>query len=199
MDETDRDEEARSLKRCTRREALSVACAAAAWLVIGRGADAQSPGPGWTSIGAPTRFKAGQPVKIVLPGGKGLIVTRMSASALMAVSAVCTHQGCEVKWDTATKKLVCPCHGAEFTTAGKVLRGPARTPLPRVAALQKGGKIFVDARALATAASARRGKGGGKDGENDDRHDGERSEREHGRHGHNGHEDDRREHDRDDD
>ena len=39
----------------------------------------------------------------------------------------CTHQGCEVNPNPYS--LVCPCHGSEFDTHGKVLSPPAEEPL----------------------------------------------------------------------
>ena len=53
---------------------------------------------------------------------------------VFAYSAICTHQGCTVAYKSATKKLICPCHGAEFDpmNSGKVVTGPAETALPKV-------------------------------------------------------------------
>lgn len=44
-----------------------------------------------------------------------------------AVLMLCTHKQCEVK--PAGNILACPCHGAEFTFSGKVLKEPAETDL----------------------------------------------------------------------
>ncbi len=46
-----------------------------------------------------------------------------------AVLAECTHRGCQP--DPAGDRLVCPCHGSEFSLVGTVLEGPADQPLPR--------------------------------------------------------------------
>lgn len=43
------------------------------------------------------------------------------------VSKVCTHMGCIL--DLSGNKLLCPCHGSEFSLDGKVLEGPARDAL----------------------------------------------------------------------
>jgi cytochrome b6-f complex iron-sulfur subunit len=60
---------------------------------------------------------------------------------LLAVSTVCTHKQCDVKWKS--DKYVCPCHEAEFAPDGKVLLGPAKQPLPTYAAKIENGKVLV--------------------------------------------------------
>ncbi|GCE27871.1 hypothetical protein KDA_33550 [Dictyobacter alpinus] len=51
-----------------------------------------------------------------------------------AYEKACTHEGVKVNYDPAKKLLVCPAHGAIFDPAngGKVVQGPADTPLPMV-------------------------------------------------------------------
>jgi thiosulfate dehydrogenase [quinone] large subunit len=55
-------------------------------------------------------------------------------SGVFAYSAICTHQGCTVTYKASTKKLTCPCHGAQFDpfANGSVTTGPAETPLAKV-------------------------------------------------------------------
>jgi len=45
-----------------------------------------------------------------------------------AFSARCTHLGCPVQ--RTADGFSCPCHGARFDMAGRVLSGPARRALP---------------------------------------------------------------------
>jgi cytochrome b6-f complex iron-sulfur subunit len=41
------------------------------------------------------------------------------------INAICTHLGCVVPWNTAENKFMCPCHGSQYDSTGKVVRGPA--------------------------------------------------------------------------
>jgi len=49
--------------------------------------------------------------------------------AVRAVSATCTHLGCQVHWDGKDGKFRCPCHGGVYDPTGKVLEGPPPRPL----------------------------------------------------------------------
>jgi len=60
-----------------------------------------------------------------------IIVIRSTDSQYIALSKVCTHQGCEVGYDHANNKLPCPCHGSEFDRDGNVLQGPATSKLTK--------------------------------------------------------------------
>lgn len=46
-----------------------------------------------------------------------------------AVLTRCMHRGCTVEPEQG--RLVCPCHGSEYTSGGAVLKGPTREPLIR--------------------------------------------------------------------
>ncbi|HEX2068615.1 MAG TPA: FAD-dependent oxidoreductase [Actinomycetota bacterium] len=62
---------------------------------------------------------------IVRHGLKKLAVYRDESGALHRVSAVCTHLGCIVHWNSLERSWDCPCHGSRFGIEGKVLNGPA--------------------------------------------------------------------------
>jgi Rieske Fe-S protein len=61
--------------------------------------------------------------------GKRLIVIRVSATEVVALSAVCTHTGCTVRYTPINADIECPCHGSTFALDGKVTHGPAARPL----------------------------------------------------------------------
>ncbi|GAB4346879.1 MAG: Rieske (2Fe-2S) protein [Candidatus Abyssubacteria bacterium] len=85
-----------------------------------------------TEAGATRLALAELPVgsaKVVRYKGEPAIVVRMGERSIRALSAVCTHLGCIVKWDGAKNMLVCPCHAAFFDLNGNVVGGPAPRPL----------------------------------------------------------------------
>jgi len=69
--------------------------------------------------------------KIVSYKGNPTIVVH-ATEGMTALSAVCTHLGCLVRWEKARGELFCPCHAGRFDLNGKVLGGPPPKPLPKV-------------------------------------------------------------------
>jgi glycine/D-amino acid oxidase-like deaminating enzyme/nitrite reductase/ring-hydroxylating ferredoxin subunit len=67
------------------------------------------------------------------PGQGGIIrqgVSKIAAcrdleGKLHLNSAVCTHLGCHVHWNSTEQCWDCPCHGSHFAPDGAVLNGPA--------------------------------------------------------------------------
>lgn len=70
--------------------------------------------------------------RLVNHGGKTLAVFRTDEGEVRALSAVCTHMACLVKWNKAEASWDCPCHGSRFDTEGNVVDGPAITGLAPV-------------------------------------------------------------------
>jgi Rieske Fe-S protein len=66
---------------------------------------------------------------VVLPT-QHIAIYRNDEGQLHALSSVCTHRGCDVKWNDRDHVWDCPCHGSRFATTGAVLKGPAVRPLP---------------------------------------------------------------------
>ena len=58
-------------------------------------------------------------------GLKKVAVYRDEHGNLQERSAVCTHLGCIVKWNSSEHTWDCPCHGSRFDKDGQVLNGPA--------------------------------------------------------------------------
>lgn len=49
--------------------------------------------------------------------------------ALRALAITCPHLGCSFNFDTGLGHFLCPCHGSQFALDGKILHGPATSPL----------------------------------------------------------------------
>lgn len=60
----------------------------------------------------------------------GIIIAHTSSDAIVALSDVCTHQGCTVQFN-GTNGFVCPCHGSTFALDGTVTGGPAPSALAK--------------------------------------------------------------------
>jgi Rieske Fe-S protein len=65
---------------------------------------------------------------------------------LLAVSGICTHQGCLLQLNQTARRLDCPCHRTAFALSGNVLfsqlqRSPG--PLPRLNVRDRGGEVEV--------------------------------------------------------
>ena len=97
------------------------------------------------SVKASTKGKGNQIIKVAeLPVGKtyNFVHSAQGVPAILfrtktgvfAYSAICTHQGCSVAYKSSTKKLICPCHAAQFDpfANAKVVSGPAERALDKV-------------------------------------------------------------------
>ncbi len=81
--------------------------------------------------------------KLVRYKNKPSIIIRLKEQEVYALSAVCTHLGCIVKWQDETKELLCPCHAARFDLYGNILGGPAPKPLPAYKAVIEEDRILI--------------------------------------------------------
>jgi thiosulfate dehydrogenase [quinone] large subunit len=97
------------------------------------------------SVKASTKGKGIQIIKVAeLPVGKTFnfvhsaqgvpAILFRTKTGVFAYSAICTHQGCSVAYKSSTKKLICPCHAAQFDpfANAKVVSGPAERALDKV-------------------------------------------------------------------
>lgn len=84
--------------------------------------------------------------RVLAQGLKGdptyIVVESDQAIANYGINAVCTHLGCVVPWNNSENKFMCPCHGSQYDSTGKVVRGPAPLSLALVHAdVTEDGKI----------------------------------------------------------
>jgi Rieske Fe-S protein len=73
---------------------------------------------------------------IVEYAGERVAAYRRADGSMTMVSPVCTHLKCLVHWNAAETSWDCPCHGSRFGVDGRVLEGPALSPLGRVEATE---------------------------------------------------------------
>lgn len=52
-------------------------------------------------------------------------------SGFIGLSALCTHKGCTIKWESERRLFTCPCHDGLFDERGNVVAGLPLRPLPR--------------------------------------------------------------------
>jgi Rieske Fe-S protein len=99
----------------------------------------------WVRAGTTSDLKPDEPVPRVLSVSRvdGWYRARARETVFLvwdgdrqirALSATCTHLGCQVAWVAKDKKFRCPCHGGVFDAAGAVLEGPPPRPLDAIEA-----------------------------------------------------------------
>ncbi|MFO0630054.1 MAG: Rieske (2Fe-2S) protein [Polyangiales bacterium] len=137
----------------TRRDALLDAAIAAtatcvgvmaAWPAARSLSPAAVPPEGRGVVGARRDFAPGTAVTRAL-GALPVLVTASPDGVLRAFDARCTHLGCAVGFDPASREIACACHGGRFALDGRVLAGPPPAPLRALRVEVVGDDVFVEA------------------------------------------------------
>lgn len=81
--------------------------------------------------------------KIFKFGSAPAVLVNTAEGTLVALSAICTHLTCTVRYDGETGTLFCPCHNGRFDLSGNVLSGPPPRPLETYAVDVSGPDIIV--------------------------------------------------------
>jgi len=71
------------------------------------------------------------------------IIIINTGEGFIALSSICTHEGCGVSYDSGSNNLPCPCHGSVFSTSGSVIEGPADSPLKKFELTQEGDILTI--------------------------------------------------------
>lgn len=102
--------------------------------------------PSGTAIGPASAVPVGEGRQFTDPAsGQPGWMLRPSASKVVAFSAVCTHAGCTVSFDSSNNQFVCPCHGGTYdASTGAVTGGPPPSPLAQIPARIANNEIWVD-------------------------------------------------------
>ena len=98
-------------------------------------------GPRRVKVAKPDEIRPGEG-KLTLVDEEPVWVVRLTRG-FVAMSALCTHRGCIVKWDPEGRLFRCPCHEGQFDEHGNVVSGLPLRPLTpfRVGLLR--GDLFV--------------------------------------------------------
>ncbi len=73
-----------------------------------------------------------------------VIVANPGSEEFVALSSICTHQGCEISYNHSNGNFPCPCHGSVFSGTGSVLQGPATTPVKRFTVTREGNVLTIE-------------------------------------------------------
>lgn len=99
----------------------------------------------WIRAGSTGDLKPGEPMPRILsvPRVDGwyreraretVFIVWDGRDSVRAMSATCTHLGCQVQWDAPARQFKCPCHGGVYAASGAVVSGPPPRPLDAVEA-----------------------------------------------------------------
>jgi len=80
---------------------------------------------------------------LVRHGVRPLLLVRPRPDQLVALSGICTHRRCVLRWDRQRSAIVCPCHAGAFDLNGNVLSGPPNEPLAQYETEVRAGEIYV--------------------------------------------------------
>jgi nitrite reductase/ring-hydroxylating ferredoxin subunit len=98
----------------------------------------------WHTVGERADLLADAVTRFSTPDIVGFVTTENGEPE--ALSGVCTHQGCLLKYNEADRRLDCPCHRAAFSLTGELLFHQLPTPpppLPRLALRNEDGHVQI--------------------------------------------------------
>jgi cytochrome b6-f complex iron-sulfur subunit len=81
--------------------------------------------------------------------GNWLLITNVRTlvanvnGSFVALTSVCTHSGCFDSWTFSNNRFTCTCHGSVFDPSGRVLNGPASSPLQQFTTRVSGTTLTV--------------------------------------------------------
>ena len=108
----------------------------------------------WVRLGPTSKVELGTPTlfKTTIERQTGWIVTEEELSIYIltedgrdyiALSNICTHLGCRVRWITDQGQYFCPCHNAAFDKIGLVVSGPPPRPLDRYETKVEDDQLYI--------------------------------------------------------
>jgi Rieske Fe-S protein len=108
----------------------------------------------WIRLGSSSKVEINNPTlfKTKIQKQTGWIINETELSIYIltdngrdyvAMSNVCTHLGCRVRWIGDQERFFCPCHNAAFDKTGEVVDGPPPRALDRYEVKVEDGQLFV--------------------------------------------------------
>lgn len=108
----------------------------------------------WVRLGPTSKVELGTPTlfKTSIERQTGWILTEEELSIYIltedgrdyiALSNICTHLGCRVRWITDQGQYFCPCHNAAFDKIGLVVSGPPPRPLDRYETKVEDDQLYI--------------------------------------------------------
>lgn len=98
----------------------------------------------WQPVGPRAALAGGAVTRFDGSGAVGFVSEQQGT--LLAVSGVCTHQGCLLQLNQPERRLDCPCHRAAFALSGDLLFSQLADrpgPLPRLKVRDLAGQVEV--------------------------------------------------------
>jgi len=111
-------------------------------------------GEEWIRLGSTTKIETDSPTlfKVHIQRQTGWVTDEEELAAyvltedgqnFIAMSNVCTHLGCRVRWVADQNKFFCPCHNGVFDMYGNVLSGPPPRPLDRYEVKTQDAQLYI--------------------------------------------------------
>jgi len=108
----------------------------------------------WLRLGSTSKVELGTPTlfKTRVQRQTGWIVNEEEITVyaltengrdFIAMSNICTHLGCRVRWIEDQNQFFCPCHNAAFDKNGDVASGPPPRPLDRFEIKVEDEQLFI--------------------------------------------------------
>lgn len=61
----------------------------------------------------------------------------------IALSEICTHNGCSVAFNDSSRHMECPCHGGTYDLQGNVISGPPPAPIKKYTVTKNGDILSI--------------------------------------------------------
>ncbi|HAK87818.1 MAG TPA: hypothetical protein DHV16_09420 [Nitrospiraceae bacterium] len=75
---------------------------------------------------------------------KQLVYVKVNGEEVFALSATCTHLGCNVNFDEQSGNFKCPCHSGVYDATGENVSGPPTHSLAKLEAKVEDGKLMIN-------------------------------------------------------